>query len=125
MESPTWSLILGAARELGSAGAAFTWAALIGVVQRDPRRRADSIGPVLQRMTRNATGGVPSVSVTRRSASATAGAAWPTPRCAAPRGEPAHSRRPVRLRESASLHHPEDIRVEPAFRRGVGGAFAP
>lgn len=61
MDKPTWSLILDAAKELGSGGAAFPRSALIdAVVRRDPARRADSIGPVLQGMTRNATGGVPS-----------------------------------------------------------------
>jgi hypothetical protein len=61
MDKPTWSLILDSARELGSGGADFSRAALIeAVLTRDPRRRIESIGPVLQGMTSNATGGPPS-----------------------------------------------------------------
>jgi Family of unknown function (DUF6884) len=61
VDRPTWSLILDAARELGAGGAEFTRAAIVdAVIRRDPRRRADSIGPVLQGMTRNAAGGPPS-----------------------------------------------------------------
>lgn len=61
MDKPAWVLILDAARELGSGGAEFSRAAIVEAVQRrDPTRRPESLGPVLQGMTRNATGGPPS-----------------------------------------------------------------
>jgi hypothetical protein len=61
MDKPTWSLVLDAARELGADGAEFSRAALVDAVfRRDPGRQANSIGPVIQGMTSNATGGPPS-----------------------------------------------------------------
>ena len=55
---PTWRLVLAAAQALGAAGASFTREALIRQVQRaDPGRDPGSIGPVIQGMTVNATGG--------------------------------------------------------------------
>jgi hypothetical protein len=59
MGSATWELVLEAARALTTRGMAeFSRASLLDEVRRlDPRRRPDSIGPVIQGMTVNATGG--------------------------------------------------------------------
>jgi hypothetical protein len=58
---PTWRLVLDAARRLGSGGRSFTREALLREVQRmDPGRGDGTIGPTLQGMTVNASGGPPS-----------------------------------------------------------------
>src|SRR4051812_8691259 len=58
---PTWRLVLDAARRLGAGGRSFTREALLRKVQRmDPDRGDGTIGPTLQGMTANASGGPPS-----------------------------------------------------------------
>ncbi|WP_198950146.1 DUF6884 domain-containing protein [Kineosporia sp. A_224] len=55
---PTWQLVLDAAHRLGSGGRTFTRDALVREVHRlDPARGDSTIGPVIQGMTVNATGG--------------------------------------------------------------------
>jgi uncharacterized HhH-GPD family protein len=61
MGEPTWSLVLAEAKRLGAGGAAFDRVSLIRAVQRrDPSKLNASIGPIVQGMTRNAPGGLPS-----------------------------------------------------------------
>src|SRR3954463_4048768 len=55
---PTWRLVLDAARRLGGGGRSFTREALLHEVRRmDPDRGDGTIGPTLQGMTANASGG--------------------------------------------------------------------
>lgn len=65
-QHPAWALLLEAARALTDRGVTpFTRDQLLGEVRRvAPERRESSLGPVLQGMTRNATGGVPSAAGT-------------------------------------------------------------
>lgn len=61
-KQPAWELVLDAARGLASRGhAEFSRAQLLDeVMRRDPGRLPQSLGPVIQGMTANATGGPPS-----------------------------------------------------------------
>src|SRR3954451_13019384 len=55
---PTWRLVLDAARHLGAGGRSFTREALLREVRRmDPDRGDGTIGPTLQGITANASGG--------------------------------------------------------------------
>jgi hypothetical protein len=55
---PTWRLVLDAALRLGAGGRSFTREALLREVKRmDPDRGDATIGPTLQGMTANASGG--------------------------------------------------------------------
>lgn len=62
MGKAAWELVLEAASALTTRGMVeFTRASLLDEVRRlDPHRRQESIGPVIQGMTVNATGGPPS-----------------------------------------------------------------
>ncbi|MBO4140358.1 hypothetical protein J5U46_09410 [Micromonospora tulbaghiae] len=60
-DQPAWQLILTAARQLTTHKLDFSRAELIDEVQRlDPTRHPQSLGPVIQGMTRDTTGGPPS-----------------------------------------------------------------
>lgn len=60
-DQPAWQLILTAARQLAYRKPTFSRAELMTQVQRfDPTRRPASLGPIIQGMTRDTTGGPPS-----------------------------------------------------------------
>lgn len=89
---PAWQLILRVARELTAQSPEFSRSELIDAVRRiDPSRQPGSLGPVIQGMTRDASGGPPSP-------------------CGTPLARVSHGR--YRLVESAA--HSETIHTHPA-----------
>ncbi|AEB44258.1 DUF6884 domain-containing protein [Micromonospora maris] len=140
-DQPAWQLILTAARQLAEHKLDFSRAELIAEVQRlHPTRHPHSLGPVIQGMTRDTTGGPPSpcgtplirvghgrYTLADRSRSPSSSTAQPTITAQRPSGqsrpaEPGEARADIALIGcvKSKLDHPapaRDLYVSPLFIR--------